>query len=225
LLVVLGEGPLSGRPQNAVDDASTATVGEAGHRTGLVQALFQKQGHTAFALLETAHEQRYECHQSRFGRTPWHTCRKFAAGCLAAADTREPMTLIFRDESFDFRNFPDLMPQRGGIIPGQLSPTSSTHSGYHAHDLMTLVCRDQRSFVLGMARLPSLFLAVPMPHRCPLRMRVLRARRQNPDDRLRFQRLPGDHFLQINTSCDMTIMSPILRTAQRSISHPGYAGV
>jgi hypothetical protein len=119
LLVVLGEGPLSDRPQNAADDASTATVGEAGHRTGLVQALFQKQGHKAFALLETAHEQCYECHQSRFGRTPWHTCRKFATGCLAAADTREPMTLTFRDERFDFRNFPDLMPQRGGIIPGQ----------------------------------------------------------------------------------------------------------
>ena len=128
------------------------------------------------------------------------------------------MPLILRDNRFDFRDFPDLMPQWVGIIPGHACPTPSTHSGFYTHHLMTLVRRDQRPFVLGMAGLSSLFLIALFPPGYWLRMRVFGARRrrriagsfldrrnfrlhqrdpgqQNPKDGLSRRRLLRDDFL------------------------------
>jgi len=221
----------------------------------LIQHLLQKQRHPPLALFEAAHQQRGQRDQPGTGLTERHTGRKFSAGEDAATRTRKSMPLIFRDNRFDFRDFPNLMSQWVGIVPGQTCPTSSTHLRFHTFDLLALVRRNQRSFVLGMAGLPSLFLTALFPLGYWLGMRVFGARRkrriagsflnrrnsrlqqrnlgqQKPNDRLSRRRLLGDGFLGyqivMRHECDVADSpkrAKVIFKLSRSRGVNGYVGL
>jgi hypothetical protein len=90
----------------------------------------------------------------------------------------QPVQLILGDQWSDFGNVPHLVPQRFRIASGQPLATAAAHLGNGGNNLGTLFDGNQRSFVLGMARLTTLFLAAAFLLRRWLGMRMLRAGRQ-----------------------------------------------
>jgi hypothetical protein len=71
------------------------------------------------------HQQSCEGEQSRSELPRRHTRWQRRAGRGSAARAGEPMPLIFGNDRFDRRQFPDLMPQRFSIRSRQPCPTTS----------------------------------------------------------------------------------------------------
>lgn len=156
-------------------------------RTRLIQYLFQEQGDAALALFEASHEQRGQGDQSWSRLTVRHTRREFPTGRDAAARTVQAVALIFRDLRLDLGDFPDLVPERFDVVSGQGATAQATRRRLQADNLMTLLGRNQRPFVLGMPRLSASFLATLLLLRSRFSMGMLGARRQRRISRRFFQ--------------------------------------
>ena len=73
-------------------------------RAGLVENLFEKQCHAAFALPEAAHQQGCEGDQAATGLTRRNARWQFGAGGLLAIGTAQTMTLVLGDKWLDLGN-------------------------------------------------------------------------------------------------------------------------
>jgi hypothetical protein len=181
-----------------------------------IQHLFQEQRHASLALFEAAHEQRGQRHQSRTALADRHARGKPGASAGRASATRQPVQLVLRHQRFDLGNVPHLMSQWLGVAAGQPFAAAAAGPGLHGDDRLTLIRGDQRPLVLEMSRLAARLPAALAFLGLGLCMRMLAARRQRrvsrrlvqtrfkfgdlrqqqPNNRLRLRRLPGDQFLR-----------------------------
>jgi hypothetical protein len=106
-------------------------------RTGLVEHLFQEHRHSPLTLFEAAHEQGSQGHQPRSGLALGNAGGQLAAGAFPAARADQPMQLVFRHQRLDFRNLPDLVPQRLRVDARQRFATSAAIVGHAGDDLLT----------------------------------------------------------------------------------------
>ena len=65
------------------------------------------------------------------------------------------MALVFSDAGLDFRQFPNLVPQRLGIGAGQGCSAAATGRRHAVDDLLALFSGEERPLVLGVARLAA----------------------------------------------------------------------
>jgi hypothetical protein len=90
----------------------TVDAGQQGSRAaGHVQQVCQKQGGPPLTLSKVSHQQGREGEQPRSELARRHTRGKFSAGGRSAAFTGQPVSLVFRDERLNLRQFPDLMTE------------------------------------------------------------------------------------------------------------------
>ena len=131
--------------------------------TGLIQDLFQEQGHAPFALFEAAHEQGHQRDQPRSGGALGHPRRKLSARGCATAGTGQAVTLIFDHQRLDLRQVPDLVPQRRRILSRQFVSATATRGGPAGHHVLAFATGDQRPLVFGVPRLAATGLLRTLP--------------------------------------------------------------
>ena len=148
-----------------------------GRAAGLVEQVFKEQCGPPLALPKVCHQQSRERHEPRSRLAGRHTRRQCRAGRFAAARAGEPMPLVFRHKRPDLGQFPDLMPQRGGIRSREPRSAPPACGGLERFRLVAVCRRNQRPIVLAVPRLPA---TLPLRFRSlrPRRMRMLAARGQ-----------------------------------------------
>lgn len=67
------------------------------------------------------------------------------------------MPPVFTDVGFDGGQFPNLVPQRSGIVAAKFSVATPTTVGLHRHDLLALLSGNQSPLMLRVPRLPAAF--------------------------------------------------------------------
>ena len=145
-----------------------------GRAARLAEQVFKEQCGPPLALPKVCHQQSRERHEPRSRLAGRHTRRQCRAGRFAAARASEPMPLVFRHKRPDLGQFPDLMPQRGGIRSRQPRSAPPACGGLERFCFVAVCRRNQRPIDLAVPRLPA-----PIPLRLrSRRMRMLAARRQ-----------------------------------------------
>ena len=127
-------------------------------RTGLPEDLFQEQGHRALRLSEAAHQESHQSDQPRPGLTGRNARRQFGTRRDPACGAQQAMKLIFRHERSDLRHFPDLMPQRLGVISRQPVPTAATRRRLERHTSLHCSVGIKVRSCLGCPGCPPRFL-------------------------------------------------------------------
>ena len=148
-----------------------------GRAARLAEQVFKEQCGPPLALPKVCHQQSGKRHEPRSRLADRHSRRQCRAGRFAAARAGEPMPLVFRHKRPDLGQFPDLMPQRGGIRSREPRSAPPACGGLERFRLVAVCRRNQRPIVLAVPRLPA---TLPLRFRSlrPRRMRMLAARGQ-----------------------------------------------
>lgn len=89
------------------------------------------------------------------------------------------MLLILGDDRFDFREFPDLVSQRLGIVSGQRLATAAAGIGMQRHHVIALFLGNEFPMMFGMSFLPATFFLFALGRRAfGFGMRMLGTGRQ-----------------------------------------------
>ena len=91
------------------------------------------------ALAEVGHQQPGEGHQPRPRLPRGHAGRQGRAAGVAAAGASQPMPLVLGHVGLDLGQLPDLVPQRGGVLPRQLPATAAAVRRLEGDDVVALV--------------------------------------------------------------------------------------
>jgi hypothetical protein len=83
--------------------------------------------------------------------------RIYRAGRCPATVAGEPMPLVFSNDRLDFREFPDLVPQRLGITSCQPFAATATGAGLERDRFLDALRRDEGVLKLLVPRLPAPF--------------------------------------------------------------------
>ena len=123
-----------------------------GRATGLAEQIFKEQCGPPLALPKVCHQQSRERHEPRSRLAGRHSRRQCRTGCFAPARASEPMPLVFRHKRLDLGQFPDLMPQRGGIRSREPRCAPPACGGLECFRLVAVCRRNQRPIVLALTQ-------------------------------------------------------------------------
>ena len=151
----------------------------------LTEEGFEEQRGAALALAEVGHEQAGEGDRPRAGLADGYAGREVGAGGRPAP-AGEPVALVLGDDGLDLGEFPDRMPERGRVGPGEGRVAPPAGRRGDRDDPVAVVGREERSGVLVVPRSATAFLAGSGPDRGRLGVRVLGAGR---DGRVRGRRV------------------------------------